>query len=103
MINKIFRSIVQLLLFVGHIIDKPLDTGYFLSQRWNAELPTAEQVLEIEPWQGWSILSFWHDVQQQGLLCLRFQPAEPHFGGDVPADIQAKDAMERAMNTIATR
>lgn len=92
---------------VGHVIDAPIDTGYFLSQRWHDDhdaLPTKEQVLETEPWQGWSILSFWQDVQERGLLRLRFQPDEPHFHGDVYVllDKVSASATELAADALRT-
>lgn len=84
-----------------------IDTGYFLSQRWHDDhdaLPTKEQVLETEPWQGWSILSFWQDVQERGLLRLRFQPDEPHFHGDVYVllDKVSASATELAADALRT-
>lgn len=92
---------------VGHVIDEPLDAGFFLSQRWSARYdrpPTADQVLAREPWQGWSILAFWHDVQEQGLLRLRFQPAEPHFDGEVYVllDGRSASATELAADALRT-
>lgn len=71
---------------VEHVIDEPLDAGYFISQVWNRdhdELPAAETVLATEPWRGWSIIAFWRAVQEQDIVRLRFEPAEPNFDGPV--------------------
>jgi carboxyl-terminal processing protease len=71
---------------VEHVIDVPLDAGYFLSQAWNREhdtLPPVEAVLAAEPWRGWSIVAFWKAVQEMDIVRLRFEPAAPNFDGPV--------------------
>ncbi len=72
---------------VQHVIDAPLDAGYFVSNAWNAtsdRLPTNEEIAALEPWQGWSILAFWEAVQSEpGLTLIRFAPQEPNFDGPV--------------------
>ncbi len=47
---------------VEHVIDEPLDAGFFLSQVWNRDHkspPTNEEALAAPLWSGWSIISFW--------------------------------------------
>lgn len=71
---------------VEHVIDGPIDAGYFLSQAWSREhdrLPTSVEVMAADPWQGWSIVSFWQAVQELPILRVRFRPAEPNFDGPV--------------------
>ena len=71
---------------VEHILDEPVDAGYFVSQPWNRRhdrLPTATELADREPWRGWSIRAFWQSVQDQGVLTLRFEPSEPRFAGPV--------------------
>lgn len=71
---------------VSHIIDAPLDAGAFISQRWNASMdrtPGREDIASVAPWDGWSILSFWADVQTDLVTRATFQPTEPGFEGDV--------------------
>ncbi len=71
---------------VEHVIDEPVDAGYFLSQVWNRsneQLPTREQLLASEPWSGWSIIAFWKSVQEAEILRVRFRPAEPNYDGPV--------------------
>ncbi len=71
---------------VEHVIDEPLYPGYFVAQKWNAahdRQPTAQELAAIAPWSGWSISAFWHSVQDEGLMRLRFAPAEPNFDGPV--------------------
>lgn len=71
---------------IEHVIDEPLDVGFFLSQVWNRghdRPPTKEEALASPPWQGWSIIAFWHAVQASDILRIRFYPAEPNFDGPV--------------------
>ncbi|MGI9222819.1 MAG: S41 family peptidase [Woeseiaceae bacterium] len=91
---------------VEHIIDEPQDAGYFLSQVWNRSnnaLPTRQQILATDPWNGWSIIAFWHAVQQNGLLRIQFSPAEPNFDGQVFVllDEQAASATEMAADALS--
>ena len=90
---------------VEHVIDAPLDAGYFLSQVWNREhdrLPSRDEVLGTDPWHGWSIVSFWEAVQSDGLLRVQFQPAEPNFDGPVYVlvDGSAASATELAADAL---
>ena len=71
---------------VEHVIDEPLDAGFFLSQVWNRDHkspPTNEEALAAPLWSGWSIISFWKSVQERGITRVRFLPAEPNFDGEV--------------------
>lgn len=71
---------------VSHIIDAPFDAGAFISQRWNASMdraPGREDIASVAPSDGWSILSFWADVQTDLVTRATFQPAEPGYEGDV--------------------
>lgn len=71
---------------VEHVIDEPLFPGYFVAQKWNTahdRLPTTRELEAVEPWSGWSISAFWRSVQDEGLMRLRFAPAEPNFDGPV--------------------
>ena len=80
---------------VEHVIDEPLDAGYFLSQVWNREhdrAPTQAEVLAAPPWSGWSIVSFWNSVQALGILRIRLTPAEPNFDGPVYVLLDSKSA-----------
>jgi hypothetical protein len=80
---------------VEHVIDEPLDAGYFLSQVWNREhdrVPTQAEVLAAPPWSGWSIVSFWNSVQALGILRIRLTPAEPNFDGPVYVLVDSKSA-----------
>jgi carboxyl-terminal processing protease len=71
---------------VEHVIDKPVDAGYFLSQVWNRSndsLPSSDEAFAAPVWSGWSIISFWKDVQEQDILRVQFRPQQPNFDGDV--------------------
>jgi carboxyl-terminal processing protease len=71
---------------VEHVIDEPVDAGYFLSQVWNRaheRVPTDEDAFAAPAWTGWSIIAFWTDVQQRDILRVQFTPQQPNFDGDV--------------------
>ena len=90
---------------IEHVIDEPLDAGFFLSQVWNRKHdrpPTREEALASPPWQGWSIIAFWHAVQTSDILRIRFYPAEPNFDGPVYVllDRSAASATELAADAL---
>ncbi len=71
---------------VSHIIAANLDAGVFLSQKWtqqNSGTPSSEIIQAAKPWQGWSIKSFWQDVQNDSVTRIMFEPMTPHFEGQV--------------------
>jgi carboxyl-terminal processing protease len=73
---------------VSHLIKKPLTAGYFMAQKWSSQhkrLPTEQELAVLEPWSGWSILTFWQDVQDQALIKVQFEPAKLHI--DLPVYI----------------
>lgn len=91
---------------VEHVIDEPMDAGYFVSQKWNVaheELPTGEQLQTVEPWSGWKLSAFWRDVQQMGLMRLRFFPAEPNFNGPVFVAVDKRSASATELAADALR
>ena len=67
---------------VSHLIDRPITVGYFIAQNWTSEhqrLPSMNEISRLVPWNGWSIRSFWQDVQKQSLIKVAFEPAELHL------------------------
>ena len=89
---------------VGHLLSTEKNTGVFLSQSWNAAhhgFPSLEQSSQYPSWQGWSIKSFWHDVQQQPLTPIAFTPMAPQFGGAVYVLISHKTASAAEMSSDA--
>jgi len=71
---------------VGHLINKPLDTGVFVSRKWSEaheNPPSADELKTIEPWQGWSVKTFWNDVISKGVLRIQIQPSEEIYSGPV--------------------
>ena len=71
---------------VEHVIDEPVDAGFFISQVWSRNhdtAPSADEVLETMPWEGWSIIAFWRVVQESDIVRLRFTPKTPNFDGPV--------------------
>lgn len=91
---------------VGHVIDKPLDAGAFVSQRWareNNRAPVAADLQGVAPWTGASLSAFWRDAQEDRLLRIRFQPMTPHFAGPVFVLVSAKTASAAEMTADALR
>ena len=80
---------------VGHVLSDSIDAGIFVSRKWwknNTEAPVMADIQNLEPWQGWSIKSFWHDVQEAPLTRVKFMPMNPHFNGPVYVLISNKTA-----------
>ncbi len=80
---------------IGHLTLDTLDIGMFVSQKWwnnNTEDPTVEDVKNLPSWQGWSIRSFWKDVQDNPLTRVQINPMSPHFQGPVYVLISNKTA-----------
>lgn len=71
---------------VSHLLAEPLNAGAFVSQPWNDahdREPTKFDLESVEPWEGWSVKSFWADVQTNPITRISFSPAEPVFNGRV--------------------
>ena len=71
---------------VGHVLTDSMDAGVFVSRKWwnhNTKAPGISDIQKQKPWHGWSIKSFWHDVQQEPLTRVNFRPMDPHFEGPV--------------------
>lgn len=80
---------------VGHVLTESIDAGVFVSRKWwenNTRIPTLEDVEELTPWQGWSLKSFWKDIQEVPLTRIQFSPMEPHFNGNVYVLISKESA-----------
>lgn len=91
---------------VEHVIDEPVDAGYFISQVWNRKsdaLPSREAVLATEPWTGWSIIGFWNVVQSSDIVRVRFNPAEPNFDGPVFVLLDERSASATELAADALR
>lgn len=91
---------------VEHVIDEPLDAGFFLSQVWNRDRdapPTREEALAAPLWSGWSIVSFWRSVQERGITRVRFLPAEPNFDGEVYVLVDSASASATELAADAFR
>jgi hypothetical protein len=91
---------------VEHVIDEPVDAGYFISQVWNRKhdaLPSTEQVLAVTPWGGWSIIGFWAAVQESDIVRVQFNPAQPNFDGPVVVLLDARSASATELAADALR
>jgi C-terminal processing protease CtpA/Prc len=80
---------------VAHAISAPLEAGVFVSQRWAAErsgYPSREEAVAVEPWQGWSIVAFWRDAQENRLTRIQFAPVAPTYAGPIYVLVSARTA-----------
>ena len=71
---------------VEHVIDTPIDAGYFISRQWtenNNDLPDASVVAAQTPWPGWSVRTFWADVLERGVMRIRMNPDTNNYDGPV--------------------
>lgn len=91
---------------IEHLIKHPLDVGTFVSQPWNRQSktpPTFGDVKDKPVWEGWSIRSFWKDVQENSVTRIQMQPATPLFSGPIYVLIsqQTASAAELASDALA--
>ena len=85
---------------VGHLLSESVDAGAFVSKKWwhnHTKEPSIDDIQNLSPWQGWSIKSFWHDVQEEPLTRIMFKPMQPHFKGRVYVLINNKTASAAEM------
>jgi len=71
---------------IGHILTDSVDVGMFVSQKWwqkHNKVPGKDDVMNLKSWKGWSIKTFWHDIQEEPLTRVRSTPMSPHFDGQV--------------------
>ena len=91
---------------VEHVIDEPVDAGFFISQVWSRNhdtAPSADEVLATMPWEGWSIIAFWRAVQDSDILRLRFTPKSPNFDGPVFVLLDERSASATELAADALR
>ncbi len=80
---------------VGHVLTDTIDVGIFVSRKWwenNTREPKLEDVQNLTPWEGWSLMTFWKDVQEDPLTRIQFTPMYPHFDGSVYVLTSSKSA-----------
>lgn len=71
---------------IGHILTDSIDAGIFVSQKWwknNSKAPDINDIQGLKSWHGWTLKSFWHDVQQKPLTRVKFRSMQPNFNGQV--------------------
>lgn len=71
---------------VSHVLAEPLEAGVFLGARWFARKqpqPVLADMPALPAWRGWSLKAFWADVEREGILRIRFEPAAPGYSGPV--------------------
>jgi len=91
---------------VSHILVDSVDAGYFVSRKWwtnNSKAPKLSDVQKLTSWQGWSLKSFWHDVQEKPLTRMKFGPMNPNFDGPVYVltSNESASATEFAVDVLA--
>lgn len=80
---------------IGHVLTDTIDAGIFVSRKWwqnNTREPKLEDVQNLTPWKGWSLMSFWNDIQEAPLTRVQFTPMHPHFDSPVYVLINKKSA-----------
>jgi hypothetical protein len=91
---------------VEHVIDEPLDAGFFISQVWNRQhdsLPSTDAVLATPTWDGWSIIAFWKAVQESDIVRIQFNPVQPNFDGPVYVLLDERSASATELAADAFR
>ena len=71
---------------ISHLLDQPYIAGAFIAQKWNqshARPPKASDLQKLEAWEGWSVRSFWTDVQNDIAVKVQFSPTPPQYSGPV--------------------
>jgi carboxyl-terminal processing protease len=71
---------------VGHLINKPIDAGVFVSGMWyraHDKPPGTEDFSSAVPWRGYSVKAFQADVLTRPLTSYRIEPLQPRFKGPV--------------------
>ena len=89
---------------IGHLVKDTTDIGMFVSQKWwrnNSNEPTIEDIKNLQPWKGWSIKTFWQDVQNNPLTRVQIVPMYPHFEGPVYVLTSNKTASAAEFTTDA--
>lgn len=89
---------------VGHVIDTAVLGGVFVSRKWSSEhesYPTRQEVEAVEPWRGWSVKAFWHDLQTDPMIRMQIEPSEPGFEGPVYVLTSSKTASAAELATDA--
>ena len=88
----------------GHIIQNSFDAGIFVSQKWtnqHEELPSLQKIKAAHPWKGWSLKTFWRDVQENEFTRIVFEPMEPVFNAPIYALVSHKTASAAEMTADA--
>lgn len=91
---------------IGHLLNDSIDAGVFVSRKWwnnNDRAPIVKDIEVVNPWLGWSIRSFWKDVQEQPLTRIKLGPYQPHFDGKVfvLTSIKTASAAEFTVDALA--
>ena len=91
---------------VGHVLTEAVDVGMFVSNSWwnkNEKAPRKSDIKDLQSWEGWTLKSFWHDVQEQALTRVTFKPLNPIFNGPVYVLVNGKSASatEFAVDALA--
>jgi carboxyl-terminal processing protease len=71
---------------VSHLLNDTIDVGIFVSRKWwenNTRGPNIKDVRNLIPWEGWSLITFWNDIQEAPLTRVQFRPMYPRFDGPV--------------------
>lgn len=71
---------------VGHLIEKPIDAGVFVSGAWyedHDQPPAPADFPSATPWRGYSVRAFQADMLSRPLTSYRIDPMQPRYEGPV--------------------
>lgn len=87
---------------VGHLLDRPYESGAFVSQRGHRMgMPTRAVVEGLTPLKMESLRVFWDTLQAAPYARLRFEPLLPRFAGPVVVLTSASTASAAELATDA--
>lgn len=91
---------------ISHVINTPFDAGVFMSRAWYVDHrtpPPFAQVSALNSWQGWTVSSFWADVEANALTRVQLQPKAPYFPGKIFVLVSHQTASAAELTADALR
>lgn len=91
---------------MNFVVDDSLDAGAFVSRKWwtkHSNAPQPSDYQNLEAWEGWSIKSFWQDVQEAALTRVQIKPGAVTFHGPVYVLTSRKTASAAEFTADALR
>ena len=91
---------------LGHLIDKPLNVGRFITRKWyekNSSLPRLNQLTEEKGYLKTSLKGFWEHLESNSISSVQLSPVAPLFSGHIYVLISAntESAAEMAADALS--